>query len=327
MTMLAERTQAVTVTKLHPMIGAEIGGVDLRRPLDKDTLRQVMDAWHEHTVLLFRDQHLSEDDQRRFASYFGPVAKRVPPKPGAPGADTSPAWDDMMMITDKVDANGKALGSLGHGEMWFHTEKCYHRTPHRATFLYGIDIPSVGGHTQFASMYAAYENLPADLKRRLEGAWGHAGPAIRRRPAHRHHAAAGEHASLPAADLCHQSRLGQEGALYRQPELDVDRGHGSQRERGAAAEAVRHRRGPGDHLRARLYNAFIFSSIVTTLRAIKERRQVILVTHNANIAVFGDSELILPMHRENDCGKTKDLGSIDTGATKRRVLDTSRRWI
>lgn len=70
-----------------------------------------------------------------------------------------------------------------------------------------------------------------------------------------------------------------------------------------------------------LDNAFIFSSIVTTLRAIKERRQVILVTHNANIAVLGDSELILPMCRENDYGKTKDRGSIDTDATKRCVLD------
>jgi len=70
-----------------------------------------------------------------------------------------------------------------------------------------------------------------------------------------------------------------------------------------------------------LDNAFIFSSIVTTLRAIKERRQVILVTHNANIAVLGDSELILPMHRESDRGKTKDRGSIDTDATRRHVVD------
>jgi len=70
-----------------------------------------------------------------------------------------------------------------------------------------------------------------------------------------------------------------------------------------------------------LDNAFIFSSIVTTLRAIKERRQVILVTHNANIAVLGDSELLLPMYREKDCGKSKDRGSIDTDATKQRVID------
>lgn len=70
-----------------------------------------------------------------------------------------------------------------------------------------------------------------------------------------------------------------------------------------------------------LDNAFISSSIVTTLRAIKERRQVILVTHNANIAVLGDSELILPMCRENDCGKIKGRGSIDTDVTKRCVMD------
>jgi ABC-type lipoprotein export system ATPase subunit len=65
-----------------------------------------------------------------------------------------------------------------------------------------------------------------------------------------------------------------------------------------------------------LDNAFIFSSVVATLRSIKERRQVILVTHNANIAVLGDSELILPMRRENDCGKAVQRGSIDNGATK-----------
>jgi energy-coupling factor transporter ATP-binding protein EcfA2 len=68
-----------------------------------------------------------------------------------------------------------------------------------------------------------------------------------------------------------------------------------------------------------LDNAFIFSSIVATLRTIKERRQVILVTHNANIAVLGDSELILPMFREQDRGKVKDRGSIDTKVTKDRV--------
>jgi taurine dioxygenase len=169
MTIVAERPTTISVTKLHPVIGAEIGGVDLSRPLDAETLGQIKDAWHKHTVLLFRGQNLSEDDQRRFASHFGPVAKRVPPKPGAPGAENAVEWDDMMMVTDKVDANGKPLGTLGHGEMWFHTDKCYHRRPHRATFLYGMEIPTEGGHTQFSSLYAAYENLPADLKRRLDG--------------------------------------------------------------------------------------------------------------------------------------------------------------
>ena len=101
MAIAAERIRTISVTKMHPVIGAEIGGVDLCRPLDAETLRQIKDAWHEHTVLLFRDQSLSEDDQRRFASYFGPVAKRVPPKPGATGVGDAPAWNDMMLVSDK----------------------------------------------------------------------------------------------------------------------------------------------------------------------------------------------------------------------------------
>src|ERR1700685_3241425 len=112
MSPVAERTRAISVIKLHPDIGAEIRGVDLSRPLDAETVRAIKDAWHQHAVLLFRDQNLSEDDQRRFASHFGPVAKRVPPKAGASGASGSPEWDDMMMISDNVDASGKALGSL-----------------------------------------------------------------------------------------------------------------------------------------------------------------------------------------------------------------------
>ena len=83
MSPVAERTRVISVIKLHPDIGAEIRGVDLSRPLDDETVRQIKDAWHQHAVLLFRDQNLGEDDQRRFASHFGPVAKRVPPKPGA----------------------------------------------------------------------------------------------------------------------------------------------------------------------------------------------------------------------------------------------------
>jgi taurine dioxygenase len=168
MTMVAERAGTISVHKMHPHIAAEVRGVDLSRPLGDETLREIKDAWHQHAVLVFRDQKLTEDDQRRFASNFGPVAKRVPPPKGSAKVETV-AWDDMMMITDHVDADGKPIGSLGHGEMWFHTDKCYHRRPHRATFLYGIEIPSDGGDTRFSSMYAAYDRLPADLKRKLDG--------------------------------------------------------------------------------------------------------------------------------------------------------------
>ena len=234
MAVVAERPATVSVIKLHPVIGAEIRGVDLSRPLDDDTVRQIRNAWYDHTVLVFRDQKLSEDDQRRFASYFGPVAKRVPPRPGAVGADTLIEWDDMLLVTDNVDANGKPIGALGHGEMWFHSDKCYHRKPHRASFLYGIEIPTEGGHTKFSSSYAAYERLPADVKKQDRRRDGDAGPPIHHRPAHRPDRRYRDHASLPPADHRHQSRLRAQGALRHQPEHDVDRRHGPRRERGAA---------------------------------------------------------------------------------------------
>ncbi len=70
-----------------------------------------------------------------------------------------------------------------------------------------------------------------------------------------------------------------------------------------------------------LDNAFVFKSVVSTLRAIKERRQVILVTHNANIAVLGDSELLLPMKRSGDNGAVFDRGSVDRADTRKAVQD------
>ncbi|MDA0651962.1 MAG: TauD/TfdA family dioxygenase [Proteobacteria bacterium] len=161
-----EESAAITINRLHPVIGAEIKNVDLSQPLADDTIGQIIDAWHAHSVLLFRDQNLSEDDQIRFAAHFGPVADRVQPVGGDPL--DAPDWNNLMLITDHVDANGKPIGSLGHGEMTFHTDKCYRERPHRTSFLYGIEIPSVGGHTKFASLYAAYDNMPDDLKRRLD---------------------------------------------------------------------------------------------------------------------------------------------------------------
>lgn len=162
--------QGITIKPLHPVIGAEVSGVDLSRELEDATVEAIRQAWHKHTVLVFHDQDITGEDQLRFASHFGPIAERHQPKPGSKGASTpSPQWVNLMPISDKTDEEGNAIGALGHGEMWFHSDKCYHECPHRASFLYGIEVPSEGGHTRFASLYGAYNNLPEDLRRRLEG--------------------------------------------------------------------------------------------------------------------------------------------------------------
>ena len=160
--------QTLTVTPRHPVVGAEVGGVDLSKPLDAATVEAIHQAWYQHSVLLFRGQDITGEEQLRFARHFGTVAERHQPKAGASAVDT-PDWTNLMPVSDKKDEDGNAIGGLGHGEMWFHSDKCYHERPHRTSFLYGIDIPSEGGHTKFASLYAAYDNIPDDLKRRLDG--------------------------------------------------------------------------------------------------------------------------------------------------------------
>lgn len=160
---------SITVRKLHPVIGAQIIGVDLSRELDDGTIDQIKQAWYDHTVLLFRGQDISEDDQLRFAGYFGTVAERVIAPEGA-DKPVGPEWTNVLMVTDKVDENGEALGALGHGEMSFHADKSYIESPHEASFLYGIEVPSEGGHTKFSSLQATYDNMPDEWKTRFDRA-------------------------------------------------------------------------------------------------------------------------------------------------------------
>ncbi|MEE2655717.1 MAG: TauD/TfdA family dioxygenase [Pseudomonadota bacterium] len=162
----------IMVTPIHPVIGAEVTGVDLSQELDELTIRLIREAWYDYGILLFRDQNITGDEQLRFASNFGPIAERHKPKPGAnmEQVGEAPDWVNLMMVTDKKDEDGKPVGGLGHGEMWFHSDKCYHERPHRASFLYGIEIPREGGHTKFSSLYGAYNNMRDDLKVRLADA-------------------------------------------------------------------------------------------------------------------------------------------------------------
>ncbi|HLQ89364.1 MAG TPA: TauD/TfdA family dioxygenase, partial [Xanthobacteraceae bacterium] len=66
----------ITVAPLSPACGAEVSGVDLTRPLSETQVRAIKEAWGKHLVLVFRGQKLSQDDQLRFASYFGDLGSR-----------------------------------------------------------------------------------------------------------------------------------------------------------------------------------------------------------------------------------------------------------
>ncbi|HEY8580389.1 MAG TPA: TauD/TfdA family dioxygenase [Beijerinckiaceae bacterium] len=147
---------------LHPAIGYEITGVDLREPLSEATFDFIRQAWRDGGIILLRGQTLDEAAQVRFASRFGELGKVLHKHNGRsslPG----------VMYISNIRENGQLIGALPDGEMYFHSDQCYVEHPSDATMLYSMEVPSKGGDTLFANMYAAYDTLPDDMKARLEG--------------------------------------------------------------------------------------------------------------------------------------------------------------
>jgi alpha-ketoglutarate-dependent taurine dioxygenase len=154
------------VTPLSKALGAEITGLDLRQPLDEAAVKAIRDAFDQYIFVVFREQELSEDDQLRAAGYFGKVhVRRKPVTTRDPGG----AFDTPFMLVTNIVENGKSIGVFGDGEMWFHHDTSYYPEPHRATLLYSMKLPSWGGNTCFSNMYKAYENIPLELRDKLEG--------------------------------------------------------------------------------------------------------------------------------------------------------------
>jgi taurine dioxygenase len=158
----------LVVKPLSPALGAEIAGVDLREDLSAETFAEILDTWHKHLVILFRNQSLSEDDQIRFAQRFGELQKRTRP-PEAINEAGHTKYPQLTMLVSNIRENGKLIGSLPDGEMHFHSDQCYLEKPATGTFLYAIEVPSEGGDTLFLNMYKAYEELPSELKAHVDG--------------------------------------------------------------------------------------------------------------------------------------------------------------
>ncbi len=157
---------AISVTKMHPAIGAKVEGVDLSKPVDEATQAAIRKAFDDHVMLVFRGQDLNEETQLRAAEIFGKVALRRRPVSGdGPGGD----YDTPFMLVTNIVENGKSIGAFGDGEMWFHHDTSYYPEPHRATLLYAVKLTTSGGQTCFANQYKAYEMIPQGLRDKLEG--------------------------------------------------------------------------------------------------------------------------------------------------------------
>ena len=152
-------------------LGADVHGVDLSVPLDDATFARIADAWSEHLVLRFSGQKLDDPTMMKFSARFGEL-DRVPIS--AAGLDRACSGvvkeaEDWVAVISSIRNNGKAVGSLGSYELVWHTDMSYNELPPRASLLYALEVPHDGGNTGFLNMYAAYDTLPDELKRAVEG--------------------------------------------------------------------------------------------------------------------------------------------------------------
>jgi len=152
----------IDVVPTGKALGAELRGVDLKS-LDDAQATAIMRAFHQHQVILIRDQTLGDHDLVAFSRRFGDLD-------WAPVQETGRRFVEGMpeiYIVSNVKVNGEAIGSLGAGEAVWHTDMSYLDVPPMASALYSLEVPPSGGNTSFCSMYAVYDALPAEMKRRI----------------------------------------------------------------------------------------------------------------------------------------------------------------
>ena len=154
--------------KLHPLIGAEVTGVDLAGTLDPATVAAIKDAWSRYGVLLFRRQPITDEQQVAFSRHFGSL--EIFPQAG----NRSQTVPEIFRVTNvgddnrirPVDSPGGRYSTL----IWvWHTDSSYRRVPSKGAVLHAIEVVSKGGDTLFANMCHAYRQIPAELKARIAG--------------------------------------------------------------------------------------------------------------------------------------------------------------
>ncbi len=146
--------ETITLDKLTPIIGAELGGVDLANPSNQQ-MDEIHRALAENSVIFFRDQHITQEQHLDFGRRFGELHIH----PAAPSEAGHPA---LMIIRADKDS------PRANGEGW-HSDVSCDELPPMGSILYNKECPAVGGDTLFASMYAAYDALSDRMKAYLQG--------------------------------------------------------------------------------------------------------------------------------------------------------------
>lgn len=161
--MLATTNKGIEIRPTGACLGADVVGADLRSDADFAVIRQ---AWLSHLVLRFRGAFLTDGEHVALARRFGELDFN--PGTRLTGKIYVEGFPEIVRISNIVE-NGKPIGELGAGEAAWHTDMCFIDEPPSASLLRAIELPPAGGETSFMNMYRAYETLPAELRKAVDG--------------------------------------------------------------------------------------------------------------------------------------------------------------
>jgi len=163
MTTLAEASTGFQVRRFDAPMGSEIIGLDLSRPLDDKAFAAVRQAFLDSEgVTVFRNQrNLTPEQHIEFSKRFGPLILHVLRQ------FTLQDHPEILLVSNVIE-NGQPIG-LGDAGRYWHSDLSYVEEPSLGSLLHAKEIPPEGGDTLFANMYRAYETLPAEIKKRIEG--------------------------------------------------------------------------------------------------------------------------------------------------------------
>jgi len=158
---------AIATRRLHPLFGAEILDVDVKR-LDAATFAEVETAFNTYSVLLFRGQSLDDDEQIAFSERFGPLEVTI--RSINSQARTLPQIANLANVDaeDQLIPKGDKRNLFNAGNQMWHTDSSFKRVPALASLLSGREVPPEGGETQWASMRVAWERLSPELQALIE---------------------------------------------------------------------------------------------------------------------------------------------------------------
>ena len=151
----------IEVRRLSNVMGAEVIGANLSKPLTRSLKAAILDAFLEHHLLAFRDQNLSPEQQHAFTTNFGEIEEHVA---RLPDGEKLP----LVHVVNNLDKDGNPTAQPhSTGNYFWHTDKSYHAVPSLATLLHALELPPEGGDTLFVNTYLAYEALTQDRKEQL----------------------------------------------------------------------------------------------------------------------------------------------------------------